>query len=956
MEYNFNTIEKKWQKIWEEKEQYKVSLDQNKPKFYILDMFPYPSGAGLHVGHPLGYIASDIFARYKRHSGFNVLHPMGFDAYGLPAEQYAIQTGTHPAKTTEKNIERYKKQLRSIGFCYDWNREVQTCDPYYYKWTQWIFLKLFNSWYNTDTDKAENIEDLISVFKENGNQKVNASCKHTETFNSEQWGGMSEKEQQTILLNYRLAYLAHGDVNWCPSLGTVLANDEIKDGLSVRGGHPVIRKSMKQWFLRITAYSERLLQELDNLDWTDSMKEIQRNWIGRSEGGLMHFDLSPQSSEKLQKKSAEELPSINIPFFTTRPDTIFGATFMVLAPEHDLVEQITTEDNLESVKEYIGYAKSRSDRERQTEVKKISGAFTGSYAYNPFTKEDVPIWISEYVLMGYGTGAIMAVPAHDSRDYAFAKHFDLKILQVIEGGDIASESYDDPQGKVINSGFITGLSVNEAIESIIDKCVELGIGEKKVNFKQRDAAFSRQRYWGEPFPIYYKDDIPYAMDESELPLELPDVDSYEPSETGEAPLSKVADWKTKEGHAIESDTMPGYAGSSWYFLRYMDPRNGDEFVSNDAQKYWEKVDLYMGGAEHATGHLLYARFWTHFLFDHGYINIKEPFQKMINQGMITSFSYSTYYHPDKKIAISADLIEGLLSDSNQAQQPKELQELGISVEELIQTPVDINLIANGFLDIEKFKSWNKNFTSFEFMKNDKGQFTCFGANEKMSKSKFNVVNPDDIIEKFGADTFRVYEMFLGPIDQHKPWDTQGIDGSFRFLNRFWRLFFNRDGQIEVNDDSPTEQEYKILHKTIKKVVSDIEKMSFNTAISAFMVCTTELIALQCNKRAILEPLVTLIAPFAPHLAEELWELLGHKESVTITKYPSHDDAYLKEDSFTYPVAINGKTRAKVELSLDLEESEIEKEVLALEGVRKYLGDNPPKKVIIVPGRMINVVL
>ncbi len=846
MAYPFGEIEKKWQSYWEEKKTFRAEIDPKRPKCYILDMFPYPSGSGLHVGHPLGYIASDIYSRYKRHQGFNVLHPMGFDAFGLPAEQYAIETGQHPAKTTRENVARYKEQLSSIGFSFDWSRELSTADPDFYRWTQWIFLKLFNSWYNPESQKAEPISDLLSKLEAEGG----------EGFTADDWSAFNETEREQRLMDYRLAYLAHAMVNWCPALGTVLANDEVKEGVSIRGDHPVVRKSMRQWFLRITAYADRLLSALDDLDWTDSMKEMQRNWIGRSEGAAMYFEVEGTKEQ--------------INFFTTRPDTSFGASFMVLAPEHEMTASLTTGEQKDEVEKYVDYVKSRTERERLVEVDKISGAFTGSYAINPFTEKKIPIWISEYVLMGYGTGAIMAVPAHDARDHAFAKHFSLPIVEVVKGPrghDVQAESHDAKQGKLINSGFLDGMEVPEAIRSIIKKVIESGQGSEQINFKLRDAAFSRQRYWGEPFPIYYKDDLPFALGEDKLPVELPEIDSYQPTEDGTSPLGRAKDWTSANGDPLETDTMPGYAGSSWYFFRYMDPNNKEEFVSKETQSYWENVDLYLGGAEHATGHLLYARFWTQFLYDLGYVSVKEPFKRLINQGMI----------------------------------------LGENM-------------------------------------------------EKMSKSKDNVVNPDEVIADYGADTFRIYEMFLGPIEQHKPWDTKGIDGSFRFLNRFYRMYMNENGGSLINEDSPTEEELKVLHKTIQKVSEDIERFSFNTAISAFMICVNELMALKCHKREVLEPLLILISPFAPHLAEELWALMGNESSISIAAFPTYDEQYVSEDSFEYPVAINGKKRTKISFGLDQPVEDIEKAVVENEAVLKWLEGKPPKKIIVVRGRMINVVV
>jgi len=927
MQYNFKEIEKKWQRYWQKNQTYKVEADPSQPKYYVLDMFPYPSGAGLHVGHPLGYIATDIFSRYKKLKGFNVLHPMGFDAFGLPAEQYAIETGQHPAITTANNIATYKRQLAQMGFSYDWSREVQTCDPKYYKWTQWLFLKLFNSWYNKDTDKAEPVETLIDKFKKEG-----------------KWNDKSEKEQQQLLLNYRLAYLAYSDVNWCPALGTVLANDEVKDGVSERGGHPVIKKSMRQWLLRITAYADRLLNGLEEVDWSDSLKEMQRNWIGRSEGASIDFKI----------QGLDDV--INI--FTTRPDTLFGATFMVLAPEHEWVERLTTADRKEAVKKYVAYSEKRSERERQAEVKKITGEFTGTYAIHPFTQKKIPIWISEYVLRSYGSGAIMAVPAHDTRDYAFAKHFDIPIQEVVAGEEnIAKEAYEAKDGKLINSDFLNGLNVKAAIQKAIEKAQELGIGKRQVNFRLRDAVFSRQRYWGEPFPIYYKEDIPYAMDESKLPLILPEIKSYKPTESGEAPLANAKDWTTKEGQPIETHTMPGYAGSSWYFLRYMDPHNEKEFVSKKAESYWQNVDCYMGGTEHATGHLLYARFWHKVLFDLGYVSTNEPFKKMLNQGMIQGRSNFVYRVTDTKRMGTGDFTEAISPKLIAGVTPRFIF-VSYNLKDQYETyplHVDVNIVKNDVLDIEAFKRSNKEYKDAVFIPKD-GKYICGSEIEKMSKSKLNVVSPDDVVEKYGADTFRMYEMFLGPIDIHKPWDTKGIDGVHRFLKKFWRLFYEENGHFRVTEEEPKKEELKVLHKTIKKVKEDIERFSFNTAISCLMICTNELTALKCSKRTVLEDLLIILSPFAPHITEELWAVLGNKNSITTAKFPSYKKQYIKEDSVEYPIAINGKTRAKINLPVDMTNEAIEKEVLKLETVQKWLDDNKPKKVIIVPGRMINVVV
>jgi leucyl-tRNA synthetase len=929
MEYNFGEVEKKWQKQWAAEKVFKTEIIAGKPKYYVLDMFPYPSGAGLHVGHPLGYIASDIFARYKRLKGFNVLHPMGYDAYGLPAEQYAIQTGTHPAVTTEINLARYREQLDKIGFSFDWDREVRTSDPDYYKWTQWTFIQLFNSWYNKKTNKAEAICELISVFEKDGNGSIQAACNETPVFTASDWKQMSEKQQQETLMSYRLAYLAETAVNWCPALGTVLANDEVSEGHSIRGGHPVERKKMKQWLLRITAYADRLLAGLNTIDWTESIKEIQRNWIGRSEGGSMRFDLVGH----------QDLEPIEV--FTTRPDTIFGATFMVLAPEHELVLKITTPEYREKVEAYLNWAKNRSERERMTEVKKVSGEFTGAFAVNPFTGQPVPIWIADYVLMGYGTGAIMAVPAHDSRDFAFARHFNLSIVQVVnkpghEATNPATweESYDSKEGIMINSGFIDGMHVKEAISAVIRETEKRGIGTGKINFRLRDAIFSRQRYWGEPFPVYYKDGMPYTLPEDQLPLRLPDVDAYLPTENGEPPLARAKNWVTAEGYPLETNTMPGFAGSSGYYLRYMDPRNDKEYFSKEAVNYWQSVDLYIGGAEHATGHLLYSRFWNKFLFDLGYSVVEEPFKKLINQGMIQGRSSFVYRVKGTNTFVSYNL-----------RQQYDVQQLH----------VDVNIVENDILDTEKFREWRPDFVEAEFILED-GKYHCGWEVEKMSKSMHNVVNPDVLIERYGADTLRLYEMFLGPLEQAKPWDTSGIEGVFRFIRKFWRLFHDSEINFRISEEAPTATELKILHKTIKKIQDDTERISFNTAVSSFMICVNELTELKCNKRAILNDLVILVSPYAPHLAEELWQLLGNNGNVCNASFPEYNPAYTIDNTFSYPVSFNGKTRFMLELPIDMPIPEIEKAVLQSPEAQKWLGGASPRKVIIVPRKIVNVVV
>ncbi len=922
MEYNFKDVEKKWQSYWKENQTYKVDIDSSKPKYYVLDMFPYPSGAGLHVGHPLGYIASDIYSRYKRLKGFNVLHPMGFDAYGLPAEQYAIQTGQHPAVTTEKNIARYREQLDKIGFSFDWDREVRTCEPEYYKWTQWAFIQMFNHWFNNDTQKAEPIARLVEIFQKEGNKNVNATASETPIFTAAEWNAKSDKEKQSVLLNYRIAYLADTMVNWCPQLGTVLANDEVKEGLSVRGGYPVIQKNMRQWSLRVSAYAQRLLDGLDQIDWPDSLKDIQRNWIGRSQGADVTFDVK-DSAVKLQ-------------IFTTRPDTIYGVSFMVLAPESDYVKQLTTPAQANAVAEYLDYVAKRTERERQSEVKTVTGVFSGSYAINPFTGEAIPVWISEYVLAGYGTGAIMAVPAHDSRDYAFARKFNLPIVPVIDNGqgcDLSESSYDAKEGKMINSTLINGMDVKEAIKFIAEEVEKRGIGKSKINYRLRDAIFSRQRYWGEPFPVYYKEDMPYMLDESKLPLELPEIDKYLPTESGEPPLGRAKDWKTEDGYPLELNTMPGFAGSSAYYLRYMDPHNNNALVSKTANEYWRNVDLYMGGAEHATGHLIYSRFWNMFLYDLGLICEPEPFKKLINQGMIQGRSNFVYRIQGTNTFVSAGLRDGY---------------------ETTEIHVDVNIVRNDVLDTEAFRRWMPDYANAEFILED-DKYICGWAVEKMSKSMFNVVNPDDIIEEFGADTLRLYEMFLGPLEAHKPWDTQGIDGVYKFLRKFWRLFLNGE-EFGVSDETPGKDELKILHKTLKKIEFDVENFSFNTSIPAFMICTNELTALKCNKRAILEPLVIAIAPYAPHIAEELWHLLGHNDSVTAATFPQWEEKYLIENSFEYPVSFNGKVRFKLSMPLTATQAEIEAAVKAAPEAGKWLEGKEIRKMIIVPNKIVNVVI
>jgi len=909
-EYQFRETEKKWQTYWEENKVFKAADDFSKPKYYTLDMFPYPSGAGLHVGHPLGYIASDIVARYKKQQGFNVLHPMGFDSFGLPAEQYAIQTGQHPAVTTEQNIIRYIEQLKNIGFAYDWDREVRTSDPSFYKWTQWIFMQLFNSWYDLVDDKARHILVLEEHFEKTGNQLVKAACdEDVESFSAEDWFNFSDEKKQEILLKYRIAYLSEAVVNWCPALGTVLSNDEVKDGFSERGGHPVERKKMMQWSMRISAFADRLLRGLEDLDWPEPVKEMQRNWIGKSVGAQLAFQLE-DSDEKIE-------------VFTTRIDTIYGVTFMVLAPEHDLVEKITTDDQRKEVEEYVNVAKNRSERERMTEVKRVSGAFTGAYAIHPFTNEKIPVWIGDYVLAGYGTGAVMAVPSDDDRDKAFAEHFELPIVEVVDEHD-----------KIINSDFLTGLSIKDAQMKAIDYMRDKGIGYAKINYRMRDAIFSRQRYWGEPVPVYFKNGIPYLLEEDQLPLELPEVDKYLPTEDGEPPLARANDWKTEDGFELEKSTMPGWAGSSWYMFRYMDANNKDHFVDENKQKYWQNVDLYIGGSEHATGHLLYSRFWTKFLYDLGFLSVDEPFQKMINQGMIQGRSNFIY-----RVEGENKFVSHGLKDQYKTQ----------------ALHVDVNIVDNDVLDIEAFKKWRPENENAEFILED-GKYICGAEVEKMSKSKYNVVNPDDVIEKYGADTLRLYEMFLGPLEQFKPWNTNGIDGTHKFLKKFWRLFHDAEGNFKVNDAEPSKQELKALHQAIQKAEYDIENFSFNTSVSTFMICVNTLTDLKSNNRAVLSDLVRIIAPYAPHICEELWSLLGNDGSVSEAGWPQFNPDFVKEDEHTYPVSVNGKHRDNMTFALETPKEEIEKAVLENPKVQKWIDGKPIKKMIIVPKKIVNVVV
>ena len=922
MDYNHKEIEQRWQKAWKENKTYKTEIDSSKPKFYVLDMFPYPSGAGLHVGHPMGYIASDIYSRYKRLKGFNVLHPMGYDSYGLPAEQYAIQTGQHPEKTTNENIARYREQLEKIGFCYDWDREIRTCDPEYYRWTQWAFIRMFKSYYDKNTDKAESIEKLIENFEKRGTEGINAACSKELIFTAEEWRNMSEKEKSDTLMNYRIAYLGNTMVNWCPQLGTVLANDEVSEGLSIRGGYPVEQKLMYQWCLRVSAYAQRLLDGFETLDWTESLKETQRNWIGRSEGAEMHFKVVNSD--------------VDLEIFTTRADTIFGVTFMVLAPESKYVDLVTTAEQRKAVEDYRNVVKHKTERERQIE-KKVSGVFTGAYAVNPLNGKEIPIWVSDYVLVGYGTGAIMAVPAHDSRDYAFARHFDLPIIPLIEGADVSEESFDAKEGKMINSDGgelnLNGMEVKAAIARTKQFIEEKGIGKVKVNYRLRDAIFSRQRYWGEPFPVYYKDDIPYTLDESELPLLLPEVDKYLPTETGEPPLGRAKNWKTKEGYRLELNTMPGFAGSSAYYLRYMDPHNNEALVSKEADEYWRNVDLYVGGTEHATGHLIYSRFWNKFLYDLGVVCEQEPFRKLINQGMIQGRSNFVYRIKDTNTFVSF----GLKKDYD-----------------VTPIHVDVNIVSNDILDIDRFRAWRPEFADAEFILED-GKYVCGYAVEKMSKSMFNVVNPDDIVERYGADTLRLYEMFLGPIEQSKPWDTNGIDGVNRFLRRLWALFYRGD-QFLIDDSNPTADNLKSLHKLIKKVSIDIENFSYNTSVSAFMICVNELTQQKCRSREIYESLLVVLAPFAPHIAEELYHALGHSTSVVDAHWPEWNEEYLKESKVTYAISFNGKARFNLEIDVNTPREEIERMAVEHEQSQRWIEGKTIRKIIVVPGKIVNIVI
>jgi leucyl-tRNA synthetase len=921
MEYKFSEIEKKWQAAWKTSDAYKVSNTSSKPKYYVLDMFPYPSGAGLHVGHPLGYIASDIFSRYKRLKGFNVLHPMGYDAFGLPAEQYAIEHGVHPAASTHKNIDTFRAQLDNIGFCYDWSREIRTCEPTYYKWTQWIFLQLFNSFYNTQKNKAEHISNLIDEFEKNGNAAHACPSDATVQFTAAQWKAYSNQEQQQILMQYRLAFCGHGEVNWCEALGTVLANDEVVNGVSERGGHPVVKKKLRQWYLRITAYADRLLSGLETIEFSEAMKEMQSNWIGKSYGAEIDFKIA----------SAALDTDATLTVYTTRPDTIFGVDFMVVAPEHDIIASITTKEQQIAVDNYIAYVKSRSDRERQAE-KKISGCFTGAFAVNPFNGKQIPIWISEYVLAGYGTGAIMAVPCGDERDHKFAQHFNIPITNIIGDAYNGAEANSTKDAPLFNSDFLNGILMRDAIEIALAKIEERGIGKRKVNYKMRDAAFSRQRYWGEPFPVQWKNGVAVALDETELPLLLPAVDSYSPGPEGEGPLANIPAWVEKE---LETNTMPGYAGSSWYFLRYMDPHNTDSFCDRNVSDYWNQVDLYIGGTEHAVGHLLYSRMWTKVLFDLGHIGFDEPFRKLLNQGMIQGSSRFVYRKKGTQVFISAGLIAG---------------------QEVDKLHVDVNMVDGVELDMEAFKKWRNNEYANASFELENGKYICGVEVEKMSKSKFNTVNPDILVEKYGADTFRMYEMFLGPVDQSKPWDTKGIEGVHRFIKKLWRLFFDEEKGAVYTSEPASPEALKILHRTIKKIEEDTERFSFNTAVSAFMICVNDLADIKCHSTEVLSPLLVLLTPYAPHVAAELWTATGNQESILDASYPVFDAKHVTESSKEYPVSINGKVRTNISIALDASEEEVTAIVLADTLIQKWMEGKPVKKFIFVKGRMINVVV
>ena len=933
MDYKFRDIEKKWQQWWKEENIYKVDNVSNKPKYYVLDMFPYPSGAGLHVGHPLGYIASDIYARFKRLKGFNVLHPMGYDAFGLPAEQYAIDHGVHPAISTENNINNFRTQLDNIGFSFDWSREVRTCDPKYYKWTQWIFLQIFDSWFDRQEQRAYHIADLVKIFVREGNARHEFPNEKyqlpsgTRIFTANEWKSFDEKSREEVLMQYRLAYLAYTDVNWCEALGTVLANDEVINGVSYRGGFPVVKRKMRQWSLRITEYADRLLKGLEEIDFSESMKDIQRNWIGKSYGAEIDFKIKTENG-------AEK----DLRVFTTRPDTIFGVDFMVLAPEHELVKEVTAASHSAEIDKYLLYVQSRSEVERMAEVKKITGCFTGSYAIHPFTKRKIPVWVSEYVLIGYGTGAIMGVPCGDERDHKFAQHFNIPITNIIGRDYNGQEANPTKEAILQNSDFINGMVMRDAIEVVIQKLEELGIGERRVNYKMRDAGWSRQRYWGEPFPVVFHDGIPYAMDEKDLPLELPPLDDFRSSGTGEGPLANVKDWvQINANEKRDTNTMPTHAGAAWYFLRYTDPHNDKEFADKRHLDYWGQVDVYIGGSEHAVAHLLYSRLWIKILYDLGYLEFDEPFKKLINQGKITGDSRFVYRIRNKNMFVSFGLKDQYETDP---------------------LHVDVNIVDGLELDVEAFKKWKPDFGEAEFIL-EKGKYICGSAIEKMSKSYFNVINPDTVVEKYGADTFRMYEMFLGPLEASKPWDIKGIEGVHRFLKKFWRLFVaeeNDDPGLIVTDENPTNEELKILHKAIKKIEEDTERYSFNTAVSAFMIATNDLTDLKCHKREILEPLVILLVPYAPHICEELWHLLGHSSSVVDATYPKFEEKYVRESSKTYPVAINGKTRTELTIALDATQQQVEELVLANDIVKKWMEGKPPKKVIYVKNKMVNVVV
>lgn len=925
MEYNHRDIEARWQQYWRDNNTYSVDIDTKRPKYYVLDMFPYPSGAGLHVGHPLGYIASDIVSRYKRLKGFNVLHPMGYDAYGLPAEQYAIQTGQHPEVTTQTNIARYREQLDKIGFCYDWSREIRTCDPEYYKWTQWTFKRMFLSYYDTQACKAMPITELVARFeKEGAGADTPAASSQVLTFTADEWKAMDAKQQSDVLMNYRIAYLGNTMVNWCPKLGTVLANDEVSEGVSLRGGYPVEQKVMYQWCLRVSAYAERLLQGLDTIDWTDSLKETQRNWIGRSEGAEMHF-------------AVEGRQDIELEIFTTRADTVFGVTFMVLAPESEYVEKVTTADQCNAVMDYIAATKRRTERERLMD-KRVSGVFTGAYAINPLTGKKIPIWVSDYVLAGYGTGAIMAVPAHDSRDYAFARHFDLPIIPLIEGADVSEQSFDAKEGIMMNSEGpdlnLNGLTVKEAIAATKKYIKEKGIGRVKVNYRLRDAIFSRQRYWGEPFPVYYKDGIPCMLDDKDLPLLLPEIDAYLPTEKGEPPLGRAKNWKTADGYPLELNTMPGFAGSSAYYLRYMDPHNHDALVSKEADEYWRNVDLYIGGTEHATGHLIYSRFWNKFLYDLGIVVEEEPFKKLINQGMIQGRSNFVYRIKDTNTFVSADKKKDY---------------------DVTPIHVDVNIVKNDVLDTEAFRKWRPEYNDAQFVLEDDGRYLCGYAVEKMSKSMFNVVNPDDIVATYGADTLRLYEMFLGPLEQSKPWDTNGIDGVNRFLKKLWALFYKGD-EFLPDDSAASDEDLRSLHRLIAKVTADIDNFSFNTSVAAFMICVNELTSRHCCSRQVLQPILVLLTPFAPHIAEELWHALGNTTTICDARWPQAEERYLKADTQTYAVSFNGKARFTITVAAGTERADVERLALSNAAAAKWLEGKQIVKIIVVPGKIVSVVV